>query len=1791
LTNFDDVTITVLPGINSAPVVDAGPNQAIGLPNMAVLHTDVSDDGLPDGTVEVSWSKVSGPGPVYINSLNGVYQATFVTPGNYVLRLTANDGALSNSDDVAITVYDTPPPVAEINSPLDGAIITSPTNVIGTASSAILQSYVLEFRLKPAEADPLAPPRGEGQGEGWAVLTSNTVSVVSNALGVLDPTLSLNGIYELRLTATDLIGRSVTTDPITVIFDRNLKIGQFTISFNDLAVPVPGLPLQVTRTYDSRAAAAGIQGDFGIGWTMDIHNVRLQKNRSLARNWVQTTTGSPFDLSLAYHLNPINQRIVTITFPDGRVEKFRLDPKPVDQPLLPIGYPQWRFTPLDNTRGTLVPAGFDDPDGNFLFFAGAIPGTADLVDLNFFFDALTSNMNDEELQSALERYPTQFRYTSPEGYKYLIDENDGLQSVTDPNGNTLLISTNGLTWNNPNAGTNALSIVFQRDAQGRITNIVDAAGHAMSYGYDAIGNLSRFTDRVGQTNGFIYDNASFPHHLTGITDARGITPVRNEYDASGRLVGNLDAFGNAITYGHDLANNREYITNRLGFVTVSEYDDHGNVIRTIDPLGAESLSSYDENGNVLRTVDPLGRTNTFTYDALDNRLTATDPLGKTTRFIYSDLRRVTSVTDPRGNSITNVFDGQGNLLSMRDPLGNVTRFGYNNQGLPTAMTNAVGQAMHFDYDQQGRLISEADALGHQTGYQRDANGNLRQQTTTRTTPSGPQTLAVQFFYDAQSRLTNSVFPDGSSAQTIYNAIGKPAVTIDQLGRQTLMEYDELGRVTRTILPDGSSEASGYDAEGQRIASTNRLGQVMQYEYDADGRLFRSVMPDGASTTNYFDLAGQLVVSTDARGVNTFYGYDSAGRSVTVTNALGQVSRSGYDASGNVTNTVDALGRSTRFVYDSLNRRVQTIFADGTTQSTVYDVLGRRISETDQATNTTRFAYDTLGRLTAVTNALGYVTSHAYDELGQQISQTDANQHTTTFEYDSLGRRVKRTLPGNQIETYAYNIGGQLTNRTDFNGYITTYQYDLMNRLLAKVPDARRGEPNVTYAYNTLGLRTNMTDAAGSSAYEYDSRNRLVQKTRAWGVALSVSLNYSYDANGNLTNILSSDPDGVNVDYEYDALNRLSAVNDAKVGRTAYNYDDVGNLQSYSYPNGMSSVYQYDALNRLTNLASGKVLTPIAQYAYTVGASGNRLTASEQLIASPFNSHPSTINRVYSYDSIYRLTGETITLNSQPSTLNYAYDPVGNRLTRNSTLADLLPQTFSFDANDRLNTDSYDNNGNTLFGAGFGQTQADQYDFENRLLSRQTSTNTITIQYDGDGNRVSKTVATATNLVRTFYVVDDLNPSGYSQVLEEHVSLNAQPSTLNKVYSYGHMLISQDRLDGATWRTSFYGYDGHNNVRYLTDLNGFVTDTYDYDAFGNLIGRTGNTPNDYFFTGEQYDPDLSLYYLRARYHNPDTGRFWTEDSFEGSGSDPSSLHKYTYCGNNPINRYDPTGKFSLSEINIATVISVGLPTFFGALYGGYDAWRRGGSFGDIAKGAVVGGVVGAMLGPVFAELPLLMMGPAGQMTLFLFAATIGASAALDAEKYPDLAAIQIISAFLPFLLGPREQVYADELPMGSHQTRVVRSPVSGGSQVFDPGANPNVATIEVGANLASEGFRVEYATGSSQGFAGTSKGTGTILYSGPGAQDAANWLANNTGGKTIEMTDLGAQMDLNTQGMDYFQARPLFESFSQQFVQQAVGNVRIVLSGRAWHNSVYFKAEWQALLQNPNVTGVTFIHVE
>jgi hypothetical protein len=152
----------------------------------------------------------------------------------------------------------------------------------------------------------------------------------------------------------------------------------------------------------------------------------------------------------------------------------------------------------------------------------------------------------------------------------------------------------------------------------------------------------------------------------------------------------------------------------------------------------------------------------------------------------------------------------------------------------------------------------------------------------------------------------------------------------------------------------------------------------------------------------------------------------------------------------------------------------------------------------------------------------------------------------------------------------------------------------------------------------------------------------------------------------------------------------------------------------------------------------------------------------------------TVN--YGYDSLYRLTSETISgdPNGNNGTVGYTYDAVGKRKQISSTLS-AIPATglLYYDANDRTATDVYDNDGNTISSGGI----ENQYDFENHMIQHGA----VTVVYDGDGNRVAETAAGVT----TQYLVDTQNPTGYAQVVDE---LHA--GAVSRSYTWGLQLVSK-----------------------------------------------------------------------------------------------------------------------------------------------------------------------------------------------------------------------------------------------------------------------------------------------------------------------------------------------------------------------------------------------------------------
>jgi RHS repeat-associated protein len=1486
LSSSASISITVTtPGGNQPPTVNAGPSQTIRLPQTTVtLNGFAADDGLPTGSVlSIAWSQISGPAAVSFTTPNAaVTQATFTVAGTYVLQLRASDTQLSATSQVTIIVQAAivqppPPPVVSVAGLADGQEITAPTPIIGSVTTG---TWKLEYSLLDGNGNPTT----------FTTFASGTAPVTNGTLGTFDPTVLLNGQYLVRFSSTDNAGQTASTSS-TVNVSRSVKIGNFTLSFNDLAVPMPGLPITVTRNYDSRDKRVG---DFGVGWTLGIANVRVQKTGgAIGASWEEDQQWSGFFPT--YCLFPIKNHVVSVTFPDGKVYKFQAVNTPQCQQLVPIEAPQIAFTQISTgsaTAGaTLMPIGDTD-----LFIDAGIPGPVNLITAEVEFADFT-----------------QFQLTTAEGFSYILDQKLGATRVTDPNGNQLTINASGVT------SSSGKSVAFTRDAQNRITRITDPAGASLTYTYNANGGLASFTDRNNNLTTFNYDPST--NILTDIIDSRGVEAVRNTYDDAGRLISSTDASGKTTNFTHDLAANHELITDKLGNSTLYEYDDDGNVIRITDALGHVTSSTYDANDNPTSETNALGQTTTFVFDSRGNRLSETDPLGNVTKYTYNGLSLPLTVTDPLGNVTTNNYDSKGNLLTTTDPLGNITTYTYNTQGMPLTKTDALGHITRSAYDANGNLLQQTDSLGNVSSFTYDANGNKLTQSVTRTKADNTtETLTTTYQYDSNDNLILATAPDGSQTHVTYNSLNQRTDVVDALGRKTHFDYDTNGRLIKTTYPDGTSESCVYDANGRKTSSTDRAGHTTLFTFDALGRIIKTTYADGASKQTVFDAVGNQIQTIDPLGNTTAFTYDAARRRTSITDALGNVTNFAYDAKGNLISSTDALGHVRKSIFDKAGRLVSIDYGNGTSDLMTYDGVSQLISRKDQGGKATQYSYDAVGRLSSVTDALGQTTSYTYDELGSRTSQTDADHHTTSFAYDRLGRRIRRTLPLGMSESYSYDAAGNLASKTDFNSHTTTYSYDTMNRLTKKTADSffstgacsggACGATQISFTYTATGKRASMTDASGATTYTYDSRDRIVAKATPFG-----TVNYSYDAAGNLHTLGSSNAGGASMTYTYDPLNRLSSVADA-AGITTYTYDKVGNLAGYAYPNGVSTAYAYDTLNRLTSVqsicAAGTGCTapgtPLASYAYTLGPTGNRLSVSE---LSGRTVH-------YAYDDLYRLTSETITgAASQNGAISYAYDAVGNRLQRNSTVP-AVPATglLNYDANDRTTTDVFDNNGN-LLNNGLSK----MYDFENHLVQQGG----VKIVYDGTGNRVSETVAG----IITNYLIADLSLTGYAQVLDE-----LQGGVVTRKYSYGLELINESQAISGAPATSFYGFDGHGSVRFLTNASGQVTDTYDYDAFGNLLSSTGSTPNNHLFAGEQFDPALGVYYNRTRYYDQRIGRFWTMDTVEGDPQSPLSLHRYLYVSDNAVNQIDPMGTQGLGDMMAVSAIVGVLTTISALVYGQY-----------------------------------------------------------------------------------------------------------------------------------------------------------------------------------------------------------------------------------------------------------------
>ncbi|HUP82468.1 MAG TPA: putative Ig domain-containing protein [Pirellula sp.] len=1454
---------------------------------------------------------------------------------------TGNVGR-QTKDVLVIDTTVTDAPEVYVTVPAENSTITAPTDVIGTVKDPTLISWKLEVIASDGTTKQFA---------------SGTNQVTNAKLGTFDPTLLQNDSYIIRLTALNRGGLSSSIDT-TVNVSGNLKLGNFTLSFTDLSIAVSGIPITVTRTYDT--LTAGQDGELGFGWKLAFRDVDL-------RTSLPKTGDEAGGLFTPFR----DGTRVYITLPGGQREGFTFRPKAVslfdpnqrERDVGPetqsgLGFNQLYFVPSfvpdkGVTNKLTVPRFQLFKQGHEYFqFGGGLP----------------YNPSDPSYGRAV------YTLTTKDGAKFRIDgTTNKLTSVVDLSGNSLTFTDDQI------ASSSGARVKFERDNRGRILSVSDPMQNKVMYVYDDRGDLVKVSDRLNNTTQFIY-SIGMPHYLDQVLDPLGNTGVRTEYESNGRLKSIVGANGNRVSVLPIVLGTTEKVTDPLGNSTTYTYDDRGNTVVSVGPDGILTRQTFDDENHVLTETVVLangtGLITAFTYDSDGNMLTETDPLGNTTRFTYGPFGSRLTETDPLGNVISNAFDSAGRLLSITDALGNLSLFTYDSAGNMLTET-ADKRTTKSTYDVLGRVIREEDGTGGLSKYTYDGTGNVLTRSRTVPTPTGFHQFVSAYEYDAAGRVTKETDPEGGIIRSEYDTAGNRSAVVDASGLRTEFRYDASRNLIETILPDRTPGdpndnprlGAEYDALSQVISQKDALGRITRYVYDAAGRVVQTIYPDATPakvddnprTMTEYDYAGRTTAQVDERGNRTEFSYDAAGRRVSTRDALGRVGTSTYDSVGRQIAFTGPNGRTTRYVYDVASQLVETIYADGSRTRSGYDATGRPISRTDELGRVTTREFGLLGRLAAVIDPLGQRTEYRYDAAGNLSSETDAMSHVTGYEYDDRGYRTATVLAMGQRSSSTYNEAGQATRRTDFAGNVVKFAFDIDGRLSrTDYPDST----SVSVTYSATGLQSTSTDSRGITHYLYDERDRLVSRADPDGSVIA----YTYDAAGNRTSVTT--PAGTTA-YTFDPMNRLATVTDSVGGITLYNYDKIGNLVRTEFSNGIVETRNYDQRDRLTGVEThsrGGII--LDQFRYELAANGRRdlvREANGRVVA-------------YTYDASDRLTTEVTTApGGIIRTITYTYDPSGNR----ASMTDSAGSTtiYAYDANNQLlsatsgnerTTYTYDANGNTLSKIGTSDNVRYRWDTAGRLVGADTNgdgIDDVTNVYGLDGVRVSQT----SGGVETRYLVDAIaeNPV---VVLEYQLGGHVLAS-----YIYGRNLIAQNR--GGVM--SFYLRDGLGSTRALADVTGTVTDRFAYDAFGLQVERTGSTSTSFLFAGEQRDTSLGLDYLRARYYNTSIGRFVSRDSYAGEIGDPVTLHRYLYARDNPANYTDPTGKWSVAEalavvnfrlVGYTTLTSTSLTALTEGGFGFHYNITGGGTLSSAAKAFAEGAWDGAKRG-FLGGLILSVSGPA------------------------------------------------------------------------------------------------------------------------------------------------------------------------------------------------------------------------
>jgi RHS repeat-associated protein len=998
----------------------------------------------------------------------------------------------------------------------------------------------------------------------------------------------------------------------------------------------------------------------------------------------------------------------------------------------------------------------------------------------------------------------------------------------------------------------------------------------------------------------------------------------------------------------------------------------GSTFRVEAPGGI--LRDFNTNGILQSITDAFGNTLSLSYAGTwpSQTLSRVEHTNGQFLDLSSSAGRITTIATPSTNlAVSFNYNASGLLTNaVRHISGTHAAFAYHYDpvhGVLTQRVNAVGHRFDYGYD--------VDAPGGPRGISMQLEGQYYAHTLDYTN-QGPNRTEVTYDRDGQPQAF--VYAHDATRKTI-SAIYGP----NSMDYGTLLARDDNMNVTGETLFDnilGEYLVTGREFDSRNNVIAQSIGynqapstQCWQYAWHEDWNLpVRITDPSGVSVDWEYVNALPTVSRISAPGgtdIVTTFGYMTNGLLATITNANGHSITFAYDTWGfpasvtpqagpAVSFTADRLGwvtniampglsgpRNTRLGVNALGWVTNVVYPDGLSETFTHDALGNLTNHVDRAGRATRYTYLPSRHLSGVIRQLGsgsVTNTITYDQQFGALTITDAKgRKVERYQLDIRDRVASVTNLEGQVMTFNYGVGDMVKSVTRFDGTTVSNNYDAQARLTGvSLPGATN---RFTYLANDL-LET-ASNSVGVVSNTWGFANRLMSRKSVSSVTSVVS--YAYFPAGQVSNMTSI---AGTIAYSLDAADRVTGIfgptSSFQIAYDPYN----GLMAAMTCTNtGVAVSNAYDAMDRLTNLVYRKASSVPASFSYQYDNAG-MVTQNVVKIGS------TTVTNRFTYDDLDRLLTDSIS-GAATSSASFKYDPVGNRT--NAVI------------NGVTNTYAYSNGCDRLVSWGRTNESKAYYNPAGCVTALvYSATNKLWLTWDSGYRLTAVSTGTAAAAVVEKNGYDALGRRAWSHGLDgtvtnffvysgaDVIADVDRTGGLRRAYLHGpgiDNILAMTVYTGATARTYYYLKDMQGTVHGLTDSTGTnIVERYVYDAWGRVLGvynsagtKIAQTAigNRFLWQGREYSWKTGLYYFRARWYDPATGRWLSNDPIGISGG----LNQYVAFRSCPTMFRDPSGLCVETEPGIsdatfdwiATLTPIKLP-LIGGLLG-----RLGGLFADDA----------------------------------------------------------------------------------------------------------------------------------------------------------------------------------------------------------------------------------------------------